>query len=824
MPTNHDDYSRNGIPQMGPQTAVTSNLSGGRGAPSTTNEFGGTVKGQPQGFERHGVPLEGDATPITEDKTLPGQDWLQLARENFVISQNWFDISVRRRIEDNLAHTYGRHAAGSKYYTPDYDKRSKYFRPKTRSMLRKQEAACALAFFSTMEVVNCEPLNESDPAQVQAAKVHTGLLNYRLRRTIPWFKTLLGGFFDALTTGVVLSCQEWRYKEATIVEDEFGTDGQPTGKSRKKTKIQRDTPWSRLIPVENLRVHPSCDWVDPINSSPYLIEQIPWFVEDLADHIKNGRAYGSQVKYIRDFTVQELMAGASDQTATAQVLRQARETVRLDRFSQVQQGQHNRVVWVHRNIVRRDGLDYVYETLGTTRMLSDPVPIEDVFGIDRRPYVMGSCTIETHRPYPAGPVEMVKATQEYMNDIQNQRNDNIRLALNNRYLVKRGQMTDMRSLMRNVPGSITMTTMPTEDVKQLETKDVTSSAYKEQDLLDLDFGDLAGVMNQATVGALTGGSRDQRVRNTELLGQGADLITELGLRTFSETWAEPVLAQFVELERCFENDQTILAIAANKAGQADWQAAFRSMGEPVNMSVSVGFGNTDPLQRIQRFAIGFQTIGTISPEAAQGADPNEVVREVMGILGYKDGSRFFPSVKDDGTNPQVKQLQQQVQQLQQQLQGEQMKFASAEKIAQIRAESAKAIAQIKATTQKDISLGNQAAKHYVAQLQYQIKQLNEQILREKNVIAQGNLLLEREALSNAIMQADREFQLKLATTAPVPQQAQLPTEAEPIASDVPFIESLRRPVTDGQQPKLNGEDAAGVIQRGKFGMIPGAAG
>jgi hypothetical protein len=816
-----EDYSKNGVPIKGPVgSRAMSNLSAGGGAPKDTSGFGPgqTMKGSStDSGMRSNVPLEGDDDAVEEKP--PGADWMVLARENFQISQNWFDISVRRRIEDNLAHAYGRHASGSKYYSPDYDKRSKYFRPKTRTMMRKLEAALALALFSTAEVTNSEALNQSDPAQVTAAKVHTAVLNHRLKQTVPWFKIALAGFFDAMSQGVVLSCQEWRYQEATIIEDEYDATGKATGVERKKTKITRDTPWVRLIPVENVRIHPSSDWADPINSSPYVIEQIPWFVDDLVYHIKNARSYGSQVPYLKDFNEQELLSGGSDQSATAQVIRQARETgARLDRYSQVQQGQHNRIVWVHRNIVRVDGLDYVYETLGTVRQLSDPVPLEEVFGISRRPYVMGNCMIEPHRIYPSGPVEVSKSLQEFGNDILNQRNDNIRLALNNRYIVKRGQMTDMRSLMRNVPGSITMTTEPTSDVKQLETKDVTSAAYTEQDRIDLDFGDVTGTMSQSTIGAVS--QRDQKVRNTELLGQGADLVTELGLRTYVETWVQPVLAQCVELEREFENDQTVLEIAAGETSQSDWQTAFRAMQQPVNLQVSVGFGNTDPLQRIQRLAIGFSTIGQMAPQMAAEVSGPEVVREVMGILGYKDGSRFFPSVKQQGQeDPQVTNLKKQVADLQAAAQQEAAKHASAEKIAQIRASSAEKIATIKAQVQANVALGTQAAKHYVADLKHQIAQLDTQILREGNVIKQGQLLLEREALSNSIMQADREFQLKIATSIPSPQQATLPTETPELSQDQPFIQSLR---SNGGGPMVPG--AAGTIERGKFGQLPGAAG
>jgi hypothetical protein len=81
------------------------------------------------------------------------------------------------------------------------------------------------------------------------------------------------------------------------------------------------------------------------------------------------------------------------------------------------------------------------------------------------------------------------------------------------------------------------------------------------------------------------------------------------------------------------------------------------------------------------------------------------------------------------------------------------------------------------------------------------------------------LLLEREALSNSIMQADREFQLKIATSIPSPQQATLPTETPELSQDQPFIQSLR---SNGGGPMVPG--AAGTIERGKFGQLPGAAG
>ena len=836
------DYSKNNIPLLGPQGKVNSNLASGGGG---GNDMSGTVFGSSRpiaGANKTPTPTVGAASqdfvgnsvPLEGPTDLLGDDWLQLARDNFQVGRTYFDMSTRKRVEDNLAHAFSRHASGSKYYDPAYDKRSKYFRPKTRAMMRKQEAACAIAFFSTMDVVNCQPQDNDNKDQVLAASIHTELLNYRLRKTIPWFKFLLGGHFDAMTQGVVISCQEWRYKEASVVEDEMDGSQNPTGNTRQTTKVINDTPWPRLVPIENLILHPSCDWLDPINSSPYLIEIIPYYCNELAERIKNARSYGSQVPYIRDFSESELMRGGSEQDSSSSNIRMQRDNARVDRFSQTQQGQKFRPVWVHRNIVRIGGLDYVYETLGSTMLLSLPVPIEDVFGLARRPYVMGQVTVESHRPYPAGPVEMVRPTQEVMNELQNQREDNIKLALNSRYLAKRGSQVDMRSLMRNTPGSITLVTDPTQDVKQLETKDVTSSAYMEQDRLNLDFDDMSGQFTQSTVGAAR--NLNERVKGMELMGQGADMVTELSLRTLSETWVTPVLCQLKELEAAFETDQVVLGIVGSRTQTGAWHNAFKLLGQPVDVTVSVGFGNTDPAQRIQRLTAAWQTITQVAPTLSQGSDEAEFAREVMGALGYQDGARFYPGLRMGAKeDPKVTQLQTQVQQLQQQLQAQAAKTQHTVDIAKIRAASAEKIAQIKTQSMENIAMGRQAAMHYVAELSGQVKQLDRQISQEKNVIAQGNLLLEREALSNAIMQADREFALKVATTPGVPtvQQPQVEVPQVPGGGDQPFIQELRQPssasamvtgATDGMQPKLPGNDAAGVIQRGRFGMIPGKAG
>ena len=131
--------------------------------------------------------------------------WLSRARSAWESSDDWFNSSVRRKIEDSLKIFNSEHPQGSKYHHPSYAKRSKLFRPKPRTAMRKLEAAASAAFFATEDAVSCVAPNPGDPKQTLAQKVQTALLNYRLRADIPWYLTCIGGLQDAGKQGVVIS-------------------------------------------------------------------------------------------------------------------------------------------------------------------------------------------------------------------------------------------------------------------------------------------------------------------------------------------------------------------------------------------------------------------------------------------------------------------------------------------------------------------------------------------------------------------------------------------------------------------------------------------
>jgi hypothetical protein len=139
-----------------------------------------------------------DATMI--DDRAPedeGPDWLQIAKDAFTSSTTYLDANLRPQFERNISLFQSKHPSGSKYNSDAFRKRSRLFRPKTKSVVRKNEAAAAAAFFANVDVVSVNPQHDSDQLQAASAELMNEVINYRLTQTIPWYITLLGALQEA---------------------------------------------------------------------------------------------------------------------------------------------------------------------------------------------------------------------------------------------------------------------------------------------------------------------------------------------------------------------------------------------------------------------------------------------------------------------------------------------------------------------------------------------------------------------------------------------------------------------------------------------------
>lgn len=582
-----------------------------------------------------------------------GNEWLKLAQDAYSRSTNYIDANYRKGWEDNLRMFQSKHPRDSKYNSDAYKFRSRVFRPKSRSVLRKNEATAVMAFFSNPDVVSIDPVNQDDPKQLASSAIMNELLQYRLTKTIPWFLTLIGGFQDAMTVGLVCSMQVWRYraKTTTVKQTAFHPMFGEVEIEMPETKIIEDRPSVDLFPIENVRFDPAASWHDIVGTSPYLILQIPMYINDVLDNMESEDRAGNKWKKIsKDKLLSARVTGLDP-------LRQARNDNKEDAEAVTSQVNEFDVVMTHLNFIKTGDTTYVYYTLEDKYLLSDPMPVQEMFlhcEDGRPPVQIGFCVIETHKPVPTSIVGLTSELQKEANEIANQRLDNVKFVLNKRWIIRRGANIDVESLMRNVPGGATLANNVNDDMREVNWQDVTSSAYQEQNLVNNDFDDLAGNFAQSSV--QTNRSLNETVGGMRLMAQGANLLTEYTIRVLVETWVEPVLRQLIKLEQAYETDEVILAIAAQKAKLFQQYGMNKVtdalLNQELTIAVNIGMGATDPDARLQKFGQSMALYAKISTEGSPDMNLPEIRKQLFGLSGFRDGEKFF----NKEINPKIQQL------------------------------------------------------------------------------------------------------------------------------------------------------------------------
>jgi hypothetical protein len=128
------------------------------------------------------------------------------------------------------------------------------------------------------------------------------------------------------------------------------------------------------------------------------------------------------------------------------------------------------------------------------------------------------------------------------------------------------------------------------------------------------------------------------------------------------------------------------------------------------------------------------------PGFAQSLNSQEIVKEVFGALGYKDGERFINMEQD----PQVAELQAQLEQMNAYIQSEQGKL-----------ENRIAIEQMKQQGNLEAANLKYGAEIRKKEMESQLRYLDLQLKQEDVATRRAELMLQREALINQI--ADEEL-------------------------------------------------------------------
>jgi hypothetical protein len=596
-------------------------------------------------------PIDSEAIDNTGEieEIEPGEKteeyYLRLATAAYDESETFIERGIKERWARNNALAKSEHPPGSKYYSKAYEHRSKNFRGKTEGSIRKNEAALSVAMFSNRDVVSITAENQDGGENDKKAKAIHQVTNYRLDNDINWFLTSVGAYHEAMINGDVVSEQNWQYEK---IEKETG-----------ETVVLLDKPDIDLIPLELFHVSPSANWRDPINTSPYIVIEIPMFICDIKEMMVEGKELDDldpgEWLYLSESQLQ-----AATKTAKHDVVQQAREGTNNPTKNDTSVAVTGfELVYVRKNTIRVDGEDMFFHTLGDRHVISKPIPLREQYKYlkhGQRPWVWGTATIEPHKIYRRSLVDRCAGTQIQSNDIANQRMDNVVQVLNKRKVVQRNMGVDYATLLRNVPGSLIMTDSM-DAIREEPVTDITSSSYQEQHMINADFDELAGSFSNSSV--TTNRAMNDTVGGMQLLKGDSNTLTEYQLRVFVETWVEPVIRQVVDMVMYHEDDAIISQVTD---GEIKTNADLQT---PVKVRVSVGFGSTDPQQNVNKIVFGVNAVTQNLPGLQGKLNETAIAEEIFSALGFNDGKKFLPEPQQEGQDPEKEAMVQQLQQMQQ---------------------------------------------------------------------------------------------------------------------------------------------------------------
>ncbi len=638
----------------------------GHGTPGDGTAVGGVPQARPFDWVE-----SGRASDLAAPAVHQRPDWLQIANEANTASDTVYVRDVQPRWMRNTRSFHSQHPVGSKYASADYLYRNKLFIPKSRAMVRASEAANAEAFFATQDVVSITPEDDNDPIQLFGARLAHELLNFHLTRTIPWFLIMQGACQIGEILGIIISKQYWCYRERVVsrelrpvLDPATGmplvdpTTGLQLADEIISRKVIKDYPVIELIQPEKVRLHQGASWLDPVNTSPYFIERIDSFVCDVEERMETDDPKTGQPPWRKLDRARILQARIAASDMSRGVTQERERGTRSDP-AQPNQNQGDAsfdMVDVREVKLRWRGEDMHYFTLGSQHLLSEPVPVDQAYrGLPEgeRPYVMGYSALEAFRVFPTSKVELVQPLQQATNDQRNLRLDAIALAVSPERFVKPGAGVDLERMRRLVPGKVNLVPDPKAIVWD-KPPSVGGESFKEQSMLDSEFDGIAGTFNQASVQANR--SLNETVGGMQLVSNESNKINRLDIRTRAESWAEKTLRQTQSLICAHESDPERFRIAGRKAAieelvQADLKdpmrfaeaAAGLLTQQKFTLRLNVGVGATDPAVQLEAFTKALERAGKVlgAESVAPLLDAKEVLVEIFGKSGYKDGSRFL---------------------------------------------------------------------------------------------------------------------------------------------------------------------------------------
>jgi hypothetical protein len=518
---------------------------------------------------------------------------------------------------------------------PRYKHRSKLYIPKARNALMRKVAAYVSTYFSNPDVVNIQPRLKNDKLMEDAAKLLFAAVNFRLKYSLNFFLNAIFAFMDVMKYGRGILTVSWDYIEEKSKGIEPIMDDstlEPVPQTVEIVSVLKDEPVMRHVNLSRLFLSPNADPIDPINSSPCLIEKMPVFIYEAMQRFKS-----KEWKTPKDINLEDencLSAYAWEPTEFDEDI-YPESQYDFDKNKEWQQ------IEVWRCFVKVNGVDVFFLSLGGEHMLTDLEDAEEKFPCEGRPYVMGGALPDNGTVYWPSFLEAVEGLQKELNAIRNQRRDNVTLALNKKVLVRRTAGIDLASLLYSRPGAPVLgDDIGDMAVRELMYQDVTSSSYKEQQVTEQNFEEVTGI-TPYNMGTQRPGM-NTTATGVGILTEEANTGIVMEMSILNETMMIPVLEMVTQFVQAYESENVLRHVADKEGIDFDTVWNREAIEGKYDVEIQAGVGSTSREMKFRN--LGMIIDRAMAMNQSYGLpvmNVIEMVRDALPLAGQKNADRYI---------------------------------------------------------------------------------------------------------------------------------------------------------------------------------------
>ena len=440
--------------------------------------------------------------------------------------------------------------------------RSKLFIPYTYQIVETVVPKLMLAMFEQRPYARTVPLGVNDNEERrEKAKSMNNLLEYFFMQKMAFIPTMADVFKNLVLYGTAITKQKWDYKtrkvRKKVPKNILGFDMKNSFRTVETEVVECDNPVVEDIDIQRFYFDPAGMTIKDqrYNIQEYWIDRHELLQKN---ELSKTEEYPNGI-YINLDKVSNRNEGA-DTGGYADVNNTFMPSeVGISEASNGKKGIHILEYWL--------GEWLVMVANENTVVLSIPNPFDHM----EKPFVKWTFSNVPHQFYGEGTAQPIKDLQDELNTIRNQRIDNVSIALNKMWKIRRDSSIDTKQLISRPAGFVEVDEM--DDLEEIEMKDVTQSGYNEETIVKQDI-DLTTGVNDTQRGSSP--ERRETATTMSILDKAGSerfqlIVLLLGMGGFKE-----MVAQIIGLVKQYVDKPTEILITGEDEAQLNTATVYPS--------------------------------------------------------------------------------------------------------------------------------------------------------------------------------------------------------------------------------------------------------